>query len=66
MSIQAVIAPSSLSWTQLHTAVVQALRHIEPGSPAYITADVLTDELLGALSAPIGTSPQGPEKKDLP
>lgn len=58
MSISAIAPhPAAISWTQLHTAIVQALRHVEPGSPAYITADVLTDELLDALSSPTGTEP---------
>ncbi|WP_426990813.1 hypothetical protein [Pseudarthrobacter sp. Y6] len=58
MSISAIApSPASITWTQLHTAIVQALRHVEPGSPAYITADVLTDELLDALSSATGTAP---------
>lgn len=65
MSMQAAINTDPLSWTQLHAAVVQALRHIEPGSPAYITADVLTDELLGALSIPASTISQTLEEKSV-
>jgi hypothetical protein len=58
MSISAIAPPpAAISWAQLHTAIVQALRHVEPGSPAYITADVLTDELLDALASSTGTEP---------
>ncbi|GAA1769928.1 hypothetical protein GCM10009712_17340 [Pseudarthrobacter sulfonivorans] len=38
-----------ITWEWLHGAVAAALRRIEPGAPLYVTADVLTDELLPPL-----------------
>lgn len=42
-------APAAITWDWLHSTILQALRHIEPGAPMYLTADVLTDELLAPL-----------------
>ena len=44
-------APDSpaITWEWLHGTIATALRHIEPGAPLYVTADVLTDELLKPL-----------------
>jgi hypothetical protein len=41
-------------WEWLHGAVATALRRIGPGAPLYVTADVLTDELLPPLNELIG------------
>lgn len=57
MSQDTAPAPSSpqpldgptITWDWLHAAIATALRHIEPGAPLYVTADVLTDELLPPL-----------------
>jgi len=38
-----------ITWEWLHANIAKALRHIEPGAPLYLTADVLTDELLISL-----------------
>lgn len=44
-------APESpaITWAWLHGTITTALRHIEPGAPLYLTADILTDELLMPL-----------------
>lgn len=42
-------APAAITWDWLHSTILTALRHIEPGAPMYLTADVLTDELLAPL-----------------
>ncbi|MFK4298098.1 hypothetical protein ABH924_003259 [Arthrobacter sp. GAS37] len=44
------LSEGSLNRNQLHSAVVQALHRLEPGTPVYIAVEVLTDELLPALS----------------
>ena len=38
-----------ITWEWLHANIAKALRHVEPGSPLYLTAEVLTDELLITL-----------------
>jgi hypothetical protein len=38
-----------ITWEWLYGAVATALRRIEPGAPLYVTAGVLTDELLPPL-----------------
>ena len=42
-------ATQAITWEWLHANIAKALRHIEPGAPLYLTADVLTDELLISL-----------------
>lgn len=41
----------AITWEWLHAHIAKALGHIEPGAPLYITADVLTDELLTPLKS---------------
>lgn len=39
-------ATQAITWDWLHANIAKALSHVEPGAPLYLTADVLTDELL--------------------
>ena len=36
----------ALTWESLHNAIATALRRVDLRAPLYVTADVLTDELL--------------------
>lgn len=42
-------ASASISRAWLHDALVKALSHVDAAAPQYLTADVLTDELLPAI-----------------
>ncbi|WP_144662909.1 hypothetical protein [Paenarthrobacter nicotinovorans] len=45
-SPQAIPDGPAITWEWLHGTIAAALRQVEPGAPLYITAEVLTDELL--------------------